>query len=232
MPRSSSMATPLQHLQRDVHDERQHQQHQAERDRQAEVALRGVQRDGRGQRTGRPADVAADNHRRANFGDDLTERRGYHGGEREARLARYRPRGPPRSRPQRLGRAADALVDALNCGGRQRRGDRQREQYGADDDRLPGIEPADAAQRAAAGEQAVQQQADDDGRESERGIDYRQRRAPPPERPSREEITQRQPGGAGDGGRYDRDFESEKGDPINLGITGDEESPRPPEALG
>src|SRR2546425_689336 len=216
------MATSLQHLQRDVDDERQQQQHQAERERQAEIALRGVEGDGRGQRTGGAADVAPDNHRRANFGDDLAERRRDHGGKGEARFARHRPRGPPRPRPQRLGGAADARIDALNRGGRQRGGDRQREQNVADDDRLPGIEPAQAAQRALSGQQAVQQQADDDGREGERGVDYRQGRAPSPKPPSREEINQRQPGGAGDGGRYDRDFESEKGNSINLGITRNE----------
>jgi len=87
------------------------------------------------------------NHRRADFRDDLTESRRDHGGERESCLACHGPRGPPRSRTQRLGGAADACVDALNRGGRQGRGDRQREQHVADDDRLPGIEPAEAAQR-------------------------------------------------------------------------------------
>ena len=69
---------------------------------------------------------------------------------------------------------------------------------------------------------ALAEQADDDGREGQRGVDHCKRRAASPEASSREEVAQRQPDCAGDRGCCDGDFESEKSDPVHLGITRNE----------
>src|SRR5207244_8192555 len=72
-PTSSSMTLALEHLQGDVDEQREHQQDDAERERQPEVALAGVERDGRGEGPGRAADVAADHHGGADLRDHVTE---------------------------------------------------------------------------------------------------------------------------------------------------------------
>src|SRR5213596_2916430 len=67
------MRFALQHLQGDVHEQGEHQQDHAERQRQPEFALSGVERDGGGQGTRRAADVPADDHGRADLRDDVAE---------------------------------------------------------------------------------------------------------------------------------------------------------------
>src|SRR5438552_16383050 len=94
-PTSSSMAFTLKHLESDVDEQREHQQDDAERQCQPKVALAGVERDGRGQRPGRAADVPAHDHGGADLSDDVTEGGGDHRRQSEARLARDRPRRAP-----------------------------------------------------------------------------------------------------------------------------------------
>jgi len=89
------------------HDERQDQQHQTERERQAKSPC-AVYNATAVVRYAWSRGYCAHDHRRANLGDDLAEGRGDDGGEREARFARYRPGGPPRTSAQGLGGAADA----------------------------------------------------------------------------------------------------------------------------
>ncbi|OLB66641.1 MAG: hypothetical protein AUI09_05550 [Gemmatimonadetes bacterium 13_2_20CM_2_66_5] len=173
-------------------------------------------------RAGRAADVAAEDHRRSDFGDDLSEGRGDDGGERKARFARDSPRRAPRSRAQCLGRAADARIDTLNRRGGQGSGNGEGEQHVARDDRLPRVQPAKATERAAARQDPVQQQSDHDGREGERGIDHRECGAPAPEAARGEEVSERQSGSAGDRRRDDGYFESYSRDSEDFGITRDQ----------
>src|SRR5881397_123797 len=79
------MRFALQHLQGDVHEQGEHQQDHAERQRQPEFALSGVERDGGGQGTRRAADVPADDHGRADLRDDVAEGGGDDCREGEAR---------------------------------------------------------------------------------------------------------------------------------------------------
>src|SRR6059036_1602452 len=101
-------ASALQHLQGDVHEQREEQQNETEGERETEVTLAGVEGDGGGERACLTADVAADGHRRADLGDDVSERGRDHGGERESGLARDVPRRAPPPGAERLGGATDA----------------------------------------------------------------------------------------------------------------------------
>src|SRR5438552_19154315 len=90
----------LEHLQRDVHEQRQEQQDEAQREREAEIALTRIQRDRGRERAGLAADIAAHGHGGADLGDDVAERGSDDGGEREASLALHGPRRAPATRAE------------------------------------------------------------------------------------------------------------------------------------
>src|SRR5207302_308400 len=77
-PTSSSMAAALEHLQRDVHEQGEQQQDEAERERQAKVALARVQGDRGGEGAGLAPDVPAHRHGGADLGHHVAERGGVH----------------------------------------------------------------------------------------------------------------------------------------------------------
>src|SRR5204863_4943665 len=135
------------------------------------------------------------------------ERRGDHGGKRKPRLARDGPRRTPWSGAERLGRAANARVNALHGGSREGGREWQGETDIAQHDRLPCVEPPHGAEWSAARQQGVEQQTDDDGGKCERGVDDGQGRATAPKPSGSQEIAQRQPRDAGNGGGDNGDLE-------------------------
>src|SRR3989442_11005375 len=121
------MTAALQPLERDVHQQREQQENEPERERQPEVALTRVEGARRREGAGLTPDIAADRHGGSDLRDHVAEGGGDHGGEGEPGLARYGPRGAPAAGAQRLGRAPDPGVDALDRGGGECGGDGERE---------------------------------------------------------------------------------------------------------
>src|SRR5712692_6448707 len=98
-------------------------------------------------------------------------------------------------------------------------------------DRLPGIQPSEAPERAAARQKTVQHESEHDGRERERGVHNGEGGATPPERPGREDEPHRQAEAAGPDGRNDPDLEREQGDAVDLGVTRKQQRERAPESF-
>src|SRR5207249_2764279 len=146
-----------------------------------EVALARVQRHRGREGAGLAAYVAAHGHGGSDLRDDVAEGGRDHRREGEPGFARHGPRAAPAAGAERLGGAADTGIDPLDRGGGERGGDREREHDVAYHDRLPGVEPFDPAQRAAAGEQGVQQQAHYHGGKRKGGVDDGERGAASPE---------------------------------------------------
>src|SRR6185295_9477679 len=119
------MTAALERLQRDVYEQGEKQEDETEREREPEVALARIQRDGGRQSAGLATDVAAHGHGGSDRRDDVTEGGGDHRREREPRFTRHGPRGAPPAGAERLGGAADARIDTLDRGRGERGGDRE-----------------------------------------------------------------------------------------------------------
>ncbi len=156
-----------------------------------------------------------------------TECRREDGRKREPCLARHRPRGAPRSCPERLRGPPDAGVHALYGRRGERRGDGEGEQHVADHNRLPRIQQVEAAQGPAARQQPVEEQADHYCGEGERRVHDGECSAPAPERPRREHEPQGNPRGASDGRGDERNLRGEQRDAVDLRVAREEKSESP-----
>src|SRR2546425_559502 len=110
------------------------------------------------------------------------------------------------------------VINALDGGGGECGGDRECERDVAHHDRLPGVEPSDAAQRAAPGQEAVQQQPHHHGRKREGGVDDRERGAAPPEGLRREHEAYGDAEPAGEHGGDEADLEREERDAVHFDV--------------
>ena len=111
----------------DVEREHDREQHEAETERQRQVALRCLERDRSRHHARDAVDVAADDHHGADFGDRAPERREHDRHQREAQVVQQRDRGRDGARAERLQLLpilSPRVLDGLPC----QRGDQRKDQ--------------------------------------------------------------------------------------------------------
>jgi hypothetical protein len=146
------------------------EQHGAERQRQREVALAGLERDGGGHHACDAIDVAADDHHRAHFGDGASER-GERDGQHGAPLMQQHQqrRGiPPGAERTKLLATFDERI--LHQPARQRGDQRQHQHRLRDDHRGRRKQQAIGAERPGSREQQVDAQPDDHRRQRQQRV--------------------------------------------------------------
>src|SRR5471032_324694 len=179
-PRASSgkrgaLAMPLgapfaDRKRRGIQCEHHRQEDHAQRQRERQVALGGLQRDRGGHHARDAVDVASDDHHRAHFGGGAPEYREDHREERQAQVPQER-----RHRAQRryaegrelLAILAPRVLDEL---AREGRHDRQHEKRLRDDDGGGSEEDAEGAERSGAREQEVHDEAHHHRRQAEQRV--------------------------------------------------------------
>ena len=152
-------APPLQQHDRAIDRADDAQQHQAQAQRQREIALAGLQRDGRGHHPRDAGDIAADDHHRAHLGYRATEGGEQHGGYAQALVQQHQQRAGQRAGAERAQLVA-ALVQRRLHQPAGERGDQRRDQHSLRHHHRRGREQqAHGPERPGAREQQVDQQA-------------------------------------------------------------------------
>ena len=185
-------------------DQRHHaQQHDAQRQRQWQVALAGFQRDGRGHHAGDAVDIAAHHHHRAHLGHRTAK-----GGEqhRQHRAALVGQQQQGRQQPARAhgGQFVAALAQRIGHQlARQRSNQRQHQHALSDDHRRGREQQAPGPQRPGPRQQQVHRQSHHHRRQGQQGVERAHHHAPPGKarhgQPGPGQQAQHRPDGAGRG---------------------------------
>ena len=172
----------------DVETDDERHQHQAQRDRQSEVALAGFQRDGGGHHPRVAVDVAADDHHRADFGHrppQPGEHRDTQGKPAVGQQQRHRLRAADADQRKLRRIVAPGILDDLPGDG----GDQRNDQHAlGNDHRRRREQQAVAAERPAARQGEINEHADDHRRQAHQRVQSDDHGAAPAK------IRHRQPG--------------------------------------
>jgi hypothetical protein len=200
--------------------DRQHHgdQHEAQRQRQRQVALAGFQRDGGGHHARHAVDVAADDHHRADFGDGAAEARQPRRAQRKAAVPEQRCRGARAAGAERTQLFA-VLGPFVGHHLARQRGDDGRDQdgLGADHRRRRKQQP-EAAERTGARQQQVDQQADHHRRQAHQAVEQHHQQPASGKAADRQQRADRHADDAGDQSRTEADAQAEPDDAGQFGV--------------